>query len=293
VCAATAAGVAESGGAARVVARADGEIVPPETFVEPRPVSWDSAEGQAVHGLLYVPHGATTHGETRPPLIVNVHGGPTSQSTASSTARAQFFVTRGYAFLDLTIAAAPAYGRTYRNLLREQWGLIDVDDAVTGARYVAESGLADADRLVIMGGSAGGYAVLQALVRYPGVFRAGICMYGVSNLFDLAADTHKFEQHYLDSMIGPLPATAERYRERSPIYHADRIRDAVAVFQGVEDRVVPQAQAEMIVAALKRNGVPHEYHLYAGEGHGWRKSETIETFYTAVLRFLQQYVLFG
>ena len=109
----------------------------------------------------------------------------------------------------------------------------------------------------------------------------------------MATDTHKFEQHYLDSMIGPLPATADRYRDRSPIYHADRIRDAIAVFQGEVDRVVPKDQAEKIVAALERNGVPHEYHLYPGEGHGWRKTETIETFYTAVLRFLRQYVLFG
>ncbi len=281
------------GGVPRIVARADGEIVPAETFVTPRPISWPSAEGQPVHGLLYTPPGTAAQGGLRPPLIVTVHGGPTGQATARFSPTAQFFASRGYAVLDLNYRGSSGYGRAYRNLLREQWGIYDVDDAVSGARHVANMGLADGDRLVIMGGSAGGYTVLQALVRHPGVFRAGICMYGVSNLFDLAADTHKFEQHYLDSMIGPLPAAAARYRERSPIYHADRIRDAVAVFQGAEDRVVPPAQAEMIVAALRRNGVPHEYHLYPGEGHGWRKSETIETFYHAVLRFLQQHVLFG
>jgi dipeptidyl aminopeptidase/acylaminoacyl peptidase len=147
--------------------------------------------------------------------------------------------------------------------------------------------------MVINGGSAGGYAVLQALVRYPGTFAAGLCLYGVTDLFALASDTHKFEQHYLDSIVGPLPATADRYRERSPIFHASQIVDPVAVFQGEDDRVVPASQAKVIVAALERNGVPHEYHLYPGEGHGWRKSETIAAFYHAVLSFLQRHVLFA
>ena len=150
-----------------VTRRTAGEIVPQETFVKPRPVTWDSAEGAAVHGLLYVPQGAPPDEDSRPPLIVNVHGGPTSQSTAGYNDRAQFFATRGYAFLDLNYRGSTGFGREYRNLLREQWGLFDVDDAVSGARHVADSGLADPKRLVIMGGSAGGYAVLQALVRYP------------------------------------------------------------------------------------------------------------------------------
>ena len=147
--------------------------------------------------------------------------------------------------------------------------------------------------MVVMGGSAGGYTVLQCLIRYPGVFKAGLCLYGVTNLFTLASDTHKLEQHYLDSMIGPLPETAQRYRDRSPIFHAERIQDPVAIFQGQDDRVVPVDQAETIVAALERSGVPHEYHLYPGEGHGWRKAETIQAFYKAVQSFLQQHVLFA
>ena len=144
-----------------------------------------------------------------------------------------------------------------------------------------------------MGGSAGGYNVLQSLVRYPGFFRVGVCLYGVTNLFTLAADTHKFEQHYLDSLIGPLPEQAARYRERSPIFQADRIRDPVLVFQGEDDRVVPKAQAEVIVDALRRNGVPHEYHLYEGEGHGWRQAETIERFYETLQASLNQYVIYA
>jgi dipeptidyl aminopeptidase/acylaminoacyl peptidase len=144
-----------------------------------------------------------------------------------------------------------------------------------------------------MGGSAGGFTVLQTLVLHPGVFTAGLCLFGVSNHFTLAADTHKFEARYLDSMLGPLPEAAAIYRERSPVFHADRISDPVAVFQGEIDQVVPKSQSDEIVASLTARGVPHEYHVYPGEGHGWRKAETIEAFYTAVDRFLRQYVVFA
>ena len=195
--------------------------------------------------------------------------------------------------LEVNYRGSAGYGRGYRNKLRGQWGIYDADDAVSGARHLAGQGLVAPNKMVIMGSSAGGYTVLQALIRYPGTFKAGLCLYGITNLFALAADTHKFEQHYLDSMIGPLPETVQRYRERSPIFNADRIADPLAIFQGEDDRVVPVEQAETIVQMLRRSGVPHEYHLYPGEGHGWRKSETIATFYEAVLRFLRQYVLFG
>jgi dipeptidyl aminopeptidase/acylaminoacyl peptidase len=178
-------------------------------------------------------------------------------------------------------------------MLRGQWGVYDVEDGIAGARYLVDSGLADGERLVIMGGSAGGYTVLKSLVDHPGFFKAALCLYGVSNMFTLAADTHKFEQRYLDSMLGPLPEASKIYRERSPIFHADKIVDPIAVFQGEVDRVVPKAQAESIVESLRRRGIPHEYHLYEGEGHGWRKSETIEAFYRTVEAFLRQYVIFG
>jgi dipeptidyl aminopeptidase/acylaminoacyl peptidase len=144
-----------------------------------------------------------------------------------------------------------------------------------------------------MGGSAGGYTVLKALADHPGFFRAAICMYGVSNLFTLAADTHKFEERYLDSMIGTLPEDSALYRDRSPIFGADQIVDPIAVFQGEIDRVVPKAQSDEIVDSLKRRGIPHVYQVYEGEGHGWRKSATIEAFYTAVEAFLRQHVLFA
>jgi dipeptidyl aminopeptidase/acylaminoacyl peptidase len=280
-------------GATRVVARSEGETVPPELFSRPKPVSWTSKEGDAVHGLFYQPLADRYDSPGSPPLIVMVHGGPTGQSTARYAATVQFFTTRGYAVLELNYRGSSGYGRDYRNQLCEQWGICDADDAVSGARYLAGQGLVAPDKMVIMGGSAGGYTVLQSLIRYPGTFRAGLCLYGVTNLFTLATDTHKFEQHYLDTMVGPLPEMAQRYRERSPIFGADRIVDPVAIFQGEEDTVVPVSQAETIVQALRRNGVPHEYHLYPGEGHGWRKTETIAAFYEAVLAFLKQYVLFG
>jgi dipeptidyl aminopeptidase/acylaminoacyl peptidase len=227
----------------------------------------------------------------RPPLLVHVHGGPTSHVSSEYSPRAQFFATRGWAYLEVNYRGSTGYGRAYRDRLAGHWGLMDADDTVSGAQHLAARGLVDGERMAIMGGSAGGYTVLQALIRYPGVFRAGISMYGVTDLFSLATDTHKFEQHYTDSLVGALPGAAAEYRARSPLYAADKIRDAVAIFQGEEDRVVPKDQAESIVAALRRSGVPHEYHLYPGEGHGWRRPETIAGFYASVLRFLREHVL--
>lgn len=277
----------------RTWARSGPETVAAEQLSTPLPISWQSQERDPVHGLYYAPRATDASAAGKPPLIVHVHGGPTGQSTARHAPDLQFFTTRGYAVLDVNYRGSYGYGRAYRRLLDGQWGIYDVDDAVTGARHLAEKGLVDPSKMVIMGGSAGGYAVLQALVRYPGTFAAGLCLYGVTNLFTLASDTHKFEQHYLDTIVGPLPETAARYRERSPVFAASRIIDPVAIFQGEDDRVVPVAQAETIISALARNGVPHEYHLYPGEGHGWRKSETIVAFYAAVLAFLKRHVLFA
>lgn len=270
------------------------ETISADELAPAQPISWRSAGGVEVHGLLYLPRGYQPGGDgLLPPAIVRIHGGPTGQSTAAYSAPTQFFTTRGYVVLDVNYRGSTGYGRAYMLALRENWGICDVEDAISAAQHLADARIADPARLVIMGGSAGGYTVLEALCRAPGRFRAGLCMYGVSNLFGLAADTHKFEARYLDSMVGPLPAASDRYRDRSPLFHADLIKDPLAVFQGSEDRVVPQDQSDSIVASLRRRGVPHEYHLYAGEGHGWRKQETIEAFYTALEKFLQQYVLFA
>ncbi len=279
--------------AERVRARSSSEVVPAAALSIPRPVSWTADDGATAYGLYYPPASTTYTSSGLPPAIVRVHGGPTGGSNASYNANAQFFATRGYAVLEVNHRGSVGYGRDFMHALREQWGVYDVADTVAGANFLRQEGLADPKRIVIMGGSAGGYTVLQTLVTHPGQFKAGLCLYGVANLFTLAADTHKFEARYLDSLIGPLPETTDRYRDRSPIYKADQISDPVAIFQGAVDTVVPPAQSEVIVAALRRRGIPHEYHLYEGEGHGWRKRETIAAFWAAVERFLQEYVIFG
>ncbi len=273
--------------------RSDSESVPATALSEPQPVSWTSFDGEQAHGLYYPPASETFEGTGAPPMILLIHGGPTSQVQAGWAPQAQYLATRGYAVLQPNYRGSTGYGRDYMLKLRESWGIYDVQDAKFGAEAMADRGMADRSRLVIMGGSAGGYTVLQSLVELQGFYKAAICMFGVANMFTLAADTHKFEARYLDSMLGPLPEAAAVYRERSPIFHADKIKDPIAVFQGEIDRVVPREQSDSIVASLKARGVTHEYHLYPGEGHGWRKQETIDTFYKSVEAFLKTHVLFA
>jgi len=280
-------------GAVQVMRRSISEHLPASTYALPERISWPGMDGQAVFGLFYTPQSERFEGSGQPPLVINIHGGPTSQRVASFNLAAQFFASRGYAYLDVNYRGSTGYGRSYRNMLRGSWGIYDVQDAVSGARFLSDLGRVDLQRIVIMGGSAGGFTVLKALEDYPGFFKAGICMYGVSNQFTLAAETHKFEAHYSDTLLGPLPEAADIYRERSPIFFVDRIQDAVAVFQGEVDVVVPRSQSDEVVTSLQRRGVPHIYHLYAGEGHGFRKSENIEHLYRTIEKFLQQYVIFA
>lgn len=277
----------------QVIARAAGETVPESALADCEPLTWPTAGGEVAHGLLYRPASAEYQGVGLPPLMVLIHGGPTSQVRAGWRAEAQFFATRGYAVLLVNYRGSTGYGRDYMLKLRGTWGVCDVEDAVSGMRFLADAGQIDAERTVIMGGSAGGFTVLQTMVEQPEAFTAGISLYGVANQFSLAADTHKFERRYLDSMLGPLPQAAAIYRARSPVFHADKIRRPLAVFQGDIDRVVPKEQSDSIVEALRRNGTPHIYHVYEGEGHGWRKRETIEHFYKAVDEFLKRYVIYS
>lgn len=280
-------------GPARIQRHSETENVLPTELSTPQAISWKSKEGQTIYGLFYAPISARFQGTGLPPAIILVHGGPTSQSTASYFPLVQFLTTRGYAVLQVNYRGSTGYGKAYMDALRGHWGVYDVEDAVSGAKYLADREYADPNKLVIMGGSAGGYTVLQALVNYAGFFKAGICLYGISNLFTLAADTHKFEAYYLDALLGPLPDASATYRARSPIFFADRIQDPIAIFQGAIDRVVPKDQSDMIVESLRQRDIPHEYHVYEGEGHGWRKRETIEAFYKAVDAFLRLQVLFA
>ena len=259
---------------------------------KPSVVTWRTEKLEECHGLIYMPNNSRfTSTKEKPPLVVHIHGGPTSQTVANFNAGIQFFTNRGYAVLAVNHRGSTGYGRAYMEKLRGKWGVVDVADAVYGARHFADAGLIDGSKVVIMGGSAGGYTVLQALVNEPEVFAAGISLYGISNLFTLAKDTHKFEAFYNDSLIGPLPAAAKLYRERSPEFHASEIKKPLAIFQGDKDLVVPKNQAEAIVKALSKGGTPHIYHLYEGEGHGFTKPETIKHMYATIDEFLQEHVI--
>lgn len=277
----------------RTFARSVDLNFPPEDLSKPAAVSWRTGKMEECHGLMYLPaNGKYTDKKHKPPLIVHIHGGPTAQATARFNLEIQFFTNRGFAVLAVNYRGSTGYGRAYWEKLNGKWGVADVDDAVFGLKHFADAGVVDGSKGVIMGGSAGGYTVLQTLVREPDVFAAGISLYGIANLFSLAKDTHKFESHYNHSLVGPLPEAAGLYRDRSPEFHAAKIRRPLAVFQGDSDVVVPKSQAEAIVKAVARAGVPHIYHLYEGEGHGFRKSETIQHLYTAIEDFIQEHVIF-
>lgn len=279
-------------GASRVLGYTSTNDIATQYMSRSKSVVWTS-QGTTVYGLYYAPVNPQYVSDGLPPLVVLVHGGPTGHVPAAYSGQAQFFTSRGYAVLAVNYRGSTGYGREYRKALEARWGIFDVEDAVSGAQFCVEQGWVNGSQLVIMGGSAGGYTVLKTLVDHPGVFKAGVCLFGVSNLFTLAAETHKFESRYLDSMLGPLPQARTIYHDRSPIFHAKAIRDALAVFQGDEDVVVPRNQADTLVEILQQNGVPHIYEVYPGEGHGWRGAETIERFYTSLYHFLVQYVIYG
>lgn len=257
------------------------------------PITWTGHDGGTVHGMLYLPKNPGIELVGLPPLIIDVHGGPTSQRVAEYPSSVHFFTTRGYAVLQVNHRGSTGYGKAYMEMHRGNWGVYDVEDSASGAQHLVKLGQVDAGKLVIMGRSAGGYTVLQSLVDKPGFYRAGICSFGISNQFALMIDPEwKFESQYSYWLLGDLPDAAAVWRDRSPLFAADKIRDALAIFQGDADVVVPKDQSDMLVAALKRRGVPHEYHIYSGEGHGWRKPETIQAYYKAVHDFLLRQVVY-
>jgi dipeptidyl aminopeptidase/acylaminoacyl peptidase len=248
----------------------DGAYVP-----IPRPIEFPTSGGETAHGFFYPPTNgdfAALEGEL-PPLIVQSHGGPTSHATPALDREFLFWTSRGFGVVDVNYRGSSGYGRAYRQRLRGEWGAVDIEDCIAATRHLADGGEADRERLAIRGGSAGGYATLCALVFHDD-FAAGASYYGVADAETLATDTHKFESRYLDGLIGPYPQERELYRERSPIHFVERLRAPVILFQGLEDEVVPPSQAETMVAALKRNGVPHAYLAFAGEAHGFRRAET-------------------
>ncbi len=263
-----------------------GDDADPAWIPRARAVSFDGPHG-TVHAFDYRPANpdASAPAGELPPYIVMVHGGPTAHVAGAASTAYAYWTSRGIGVLDVNYGGSTGYGRAYRERLNGQWGVVDVDDVIAAARGLAESGVADPRRIAIRGGSAGGWTVLCALVR-GGAFAAGISRYGVADLRMLAAETHDFEKHYLDGLVGPLPEADEIYRERSPLSHADRIDVPVLLEQGEDDRVVPPSQSEAIRDALAARGVPHEYVLFPGEGHGFRRAETMITSLETELRFL-------
>jgi dipeptidyl aminopeptidase/acylaminoacyl peptidase len=243
----------------------------------PLAIEFPSAGGRTAHAFVYMPRNGSDQappGE-RPPLIVIGHGGPTNATKSTLNPSVQYWTSRGFAVADVNYGGSSGYGREYRQRLNTQWGIVDVEDSINAARHLVKSGQADPDRLIIRGGSAGGYTTLAALTFHPGEFKAGASYYGISDVEVLAHDTHKFESRYLDTLIGPYPEEGARYRERSPIHFVDRLSCALILFQGLEDKVVPPNQSEMMANAVRRKGLPVAYLAFEGEQHGFRKAATI------------------
>ncbi len=282
------------GGAMRVLARAGTIDLAPGDISAPEAWSWTDTDGLTVHGLLHQPRSAGTEGPEGelPPLIVMVHGGPTARTEASFTTATQFWTTRGFAVLHVNYSGSAGYGRAYRERLLGRWGLLDIDDCVTGAMSLALEGRVDATRLAIRGGSAGGYSVLRAMTTSR-AFAAGASHYGVADLAALAAETHKFESRYLDRLVAPWPEGEPVYRERSPIHHVDRLHGELLLLQGADDRVVPLEQAQAMADAMRAAGRDVELCIYPGEGHGFRRAETVVDSLTREVAFYQRALRLG
>jgi dipeptidyl aminopeptidase/acylaminoacyl peptidase len=269
-----------------VLRRSREATVDPGYLSAPTAITFPTEGGLTAHALYYPPANRDFEappGEL-PPLVVMSHGGPTSAASSALNLTTQYFTSRGLAVVDVDYGGSSGYGREYRRRLDGRWGVVDVADCVNAARYLVDAAEVDGRRLAIRGGSAGGYTTLCALT-FTDVFAAGASYYGVADLAALAADTHKFESRYLDRLVGPWPEAEAVYRARSPIHAAERLSAPLIVFQGAEDSVVPPAQAEVVVEALRANGLPVAYLLFEGEQHGFRRAGTIRRAAEAELWF--------
>ena len=281
--------IALDDGAVSVLASSTDDLPDSALLSVPRAISYPSANGRTAHAFHYPPRNdgfAAPAGE-RAPLIVIGHGGPTSMASNTLKLATQFWTSRGFAVLDVNYGGSTGFGRAYRQLLIGQWGIVDVEDCIAGARFLVDQGLVDARRLAIRGGSAGGYTTLAALAFHD-VFKAGASYYGVGDLRALDADTHKFESRYTTDLLAPMPERERLYLERSPIHAADRLSCPVIFFQGLDDKVVPPAQSETMVAALRARGIPVAYLAFEGEGHGFRKKDSLLRALEAELSFYAQ-----
>ena len=243
----------------------------------PEAIAFSTTNNLTAYAWYYPPQNKdyTAPAGELPPVLVKSHGGPTAAASVNLSLRIQYWTSRGFGYLDVNYGGSIGYGRQYRQRLEKNWGIVDIDDCVNAAQYLIDQGLADGERLVISGSSAGGYTTLAALT-FRDTFKAGASYYGISDLEILATDTHKFESRYLDRLIGKYPEDKEVYQKRSPIYHTEQLSCPVIFFQGLEDKVVPPNQAEMMVEAIKQKGIPVAYVTFADEGHGFRQAENIK-----------------
>lgn len=274
----------------RPVADIPASLIDPRCVSRGMAVSFKNAKRQTVHGIHYAPINPLHRGRkgALPPALVLAHGGPTSMTDAAFKPRVQFYTSRGFAVLDVNYAGSTGYGRAYRQRLDGQWGIADVADCAAGARFLARSGHADPSRIAIAGGSAGGYTTLMALATTK-VFAAGSSHYGISDLALLLEHTHKFESGYLHRLLGTTPSNwKDVFARRSPLNLIDGITSPLILFQGLDDKVVPPEQSRLIANKLKQRGIDVAYHEFAGEGHGFRKAETIIAVLEAELAFLQR-----
>jgi dipeptidyl aminopeptidase/acylaminoacyl peptidase len=255
----------------------------------PQAIEFPTENDLTAHALYYPPTNqdfTAPEGEL-PPLLVISHGGPTGSTSAAFSLGTQYWTSRGFGVVDVNYGGSTGYGRPYRERLNGNWGVVDVQDCINAAKYLIDQGLADPKRIAVRGGSAGGYTTLVGLTQSD-FFNAGASYYGLADLEPFVDDTHKFESRYLDRLIGPYPEAAELYRQRSPVHFADQISCPVILFQGLEDKVVPPSQAEIMVRALEAKGLPHAYIAFEGEQHGFRQAETIRRAAEAELYFYAQ-----
>ncbi len=271
--------------------RASSEIAIDNGFLSmPKTLEWASPGGVKVQGFYYAPTNPSyaAPDSARPPLLVLCHSGPSSAASSSLRYPVQYWTSRGFAVLDVNYSGSTGYGRAYRDRLRGQWGVNDVEDCCSGALFLAGSGAVDHTRMWIRGGSAGGFTALSCLARHSDVFVVGSIYYGVADLELLARDSHKFESHYLDGLIGPYPAQRDLYVARSPIRNVEDLRCALVLFQGDDDRVVPPAQSQLMFEAVRRKGLPTALLRFRGEGHGFRRADSLKRAQEAELYFLSR-----
>jgi dipeptidyl aminopeptidase/acylaminoacyl peptidase len=260
------------------------------TLVEPELVEWAGDDGSVVHGRLYRPATSAT-GNDPPPLICSIHGGPSSQSGVLFNARWAYWIDRGWALLVPDHRGSTGHGRAFLQAMRGRWGDLDTSDVAAGLRAAAERGWADPKRMVVMGGSAGGFTVLNVLAHHPDLCAAGVDLYGVADLLELDETTHRFEKHYLHSIVGPLPDAVDQYRSHSPVSVVEQITAPLLILQGDADVVVPPAQSQLIADRLRDLGRTVELHFYEGEGHGWARPDTVIDELERTEDFLRRHVL--